>query len=251
MAFCIAFPDETSIPVLLLQESNNKEKILRYLLTDKIHSNHFSPMEKAYILKHCLKHMDIETASRKFLPLMKEKAQPHIITKFISLCDLEPELQQSIHFEQMTPKLGLELLALSKEDRKTLHTLFKQFEFGGGKQKRLLSLCQDLSRRKQTTITKMLAGKEYDDIIKHTEMNIPQKGASLLSLLYKQLYPQSNSAEEDFNKRVRRMNLPPSFSVEHSPAFEKDEVQLRVTFATLTHLEKQVTTIKKLQYPMA
>jgi ParB family chromosome partitioning protein len=207
-------------------------------------------MEKAYFLKHCLKHMSLETASHKFLPLMKEKAQPHIITKFISLCNLEPELQQSIHFEQINQKLGLELLSLSKEDRQTLHTLFKQFEFGGGKQKRLLSLCQDLSRRQQTTITTMLAGKEYDDIIKHSEMNLPQKGASLLALLHKQLYPQSNSAEENFNKQIRRMELASSCSIEHSPAFERDEVQLRVTFATLNHLEKQLATIKKLQQPI-
>ena len=247
MAFCDAFPDKKTIPVLLLPESNSHETILHYLLNDKIHANYFSPMEKAYFFQHCLKYMSLEEAALKFLPLMKEKTQPHIITRFISLCNLETELQQSVHSEQIHPKLGLELLSLAKEERKTIHTLFKKLEFGGGKQKRLLSLCKDLCGRRQTTITALLEEKEYEDILNHPEMNIPQKGASLLTLLHKQLYPQSNKAEDDFKKRVKRMELDPSCSIEHSQAFERDEVRLQVTFATLSQLEKRLETIKDLQ----
>ncbi len=247
MAFRDSFPDKSAIPVLLLQENNSQETILHFLLTDKIHSEYFSPMEKAYFFQYCLECMSVKTAAQKFLPLMNEKVQPHIITRLISLCNLEPEVQQSIHSGQINPKLGLELLSFSQTDRKTLHTLFKQLEFGGGKQKRLLTLCRDLSGRQQTTITTLLAGKEYNDILNHPEMNIPQQGASLLTLLHKQLYPQSNRAEEDFNRRVKRMELAPTCSVKHSQAFERDEVRLQVTFATLSHLEKQLATIKEIQ----
>ncbi len=77
-------------------------------------------------------------------------------------------------------------------------------------------------------------------------MNRPQKGASLLSCLHKQLFPESNRAEEDFNKRVKRMGLPASCTTEHSQAFEKDEVRLTITFPTLEAMEEQITTIKKL-----
>ena len=247
IAFREVFPDKKTIPVLLLQRNIGQETILQYLLTDKIYSGHFSPMEKAYFFQLCLKHMSLKSVAQKFLPLMKEKKQPHIITKFISLCNLEPELQQSVHTEQINPKLGLELLSLSKEDRSTLHTLFKRLEFGGGKQKRLLTLSKDLAGRQQTKISTLLAEKEYEDILNHPEMNLPQKGASLLTLLHRQLYPQSNRAEENFNKRVQRMELAPSCSIEHSPSFERDEVQLHLRFATLGDLEKQLATIKKLQ----
>lgn len=247
IAFRKVFPDKKTIPILLLQENIGYERILQYLLTDKIYSGHFSPMEKAYFFQLCLEHMSIKSAAQKFLPLMKEKSQPHIITKYISLCNLEPELQQSVHTEQINPKLGMELLSLSKEDRSTLHTLFRRLEFGGGKQKRLLALSKDLAGRQQTQISTLLTEKEYEAILNHPEMNLPQKGASLLTLLHSQLYPQSNGAEEDFNKRVQRMKLESSCSIEHSPAFERDEIQLHLKFATLDDLEKQLATIKKLQ----
>lgn len=250
MAFADAFPEETAITALVLPENSSHEQILRYLLDDKIFTRNFSPMEKAYFFRHCLKYMSLEATALKFLPLLAEKVQSHTITKLISLSELEPDIQQSIHSGVLNPKLGLELLALSSKDRMTLHTLFQQLEFGGGKQKRLLSLGKDLSGRLQKSLTELLTEKEFRSILEHPEMNLPQKGASLLSCLHKQLFPQSNRAEEDFNKRVKRMELSPSCTVEHSLSFERDTVQLRVEFPTFDTLEKQLTTIRTLTRTM-
>ena len=244
-AYQNTFPEETTIAALVLSSKLKQEEVLQYLLHYKLTTYNFSRMEKAYFFSHCLDCMLINDVAKTFLPQLNEKAQAHTINKYVSLTKLELPLQNSVHSEQLPMKVALELLTLPVEDRIKLHTLFEQLELGGGKQKRLLVLCKDLAGRQNINITTLLNEECYTDILEHQEMNRPQKGASLLSCLYKQLFPESNKAEEDFDKRIKRMELPPSCTTTHSPAFEKDEVILSITFPTLTAMEEQITKIKK------
>jgi len=245
-SFQNCFPDENNITVLVLPPDILHDEILQYLLDDKLVSGQFSFMEKAFFLQHCCKHLSIKEVAKKFLPPLNEKPQPYIIEKLLLLTTLELPLQQSIHLGQLSPKLGIELLTLSANDRTTLHNLFQQLEFGGGKQKRLFTLCKDLAFRQNKNITSLLTEEEYVAILDHCEMNKPQKGASLLNLLHKQLFPESNKAEDDFRKRVIQMELPKNCSVEHSPAFERNELSLTVQFKNMEELKKKVHRIKEM-----
>ena len=240
------FPEETHITVLVLPKDISDDEILQFVLNDKLVSGKFSIMEKAIFLQYCCKHLSLEEVSKSFLPPLDEKPQPYVIKKLILLTTLEPALQQSIHAGQLSHKLGHELLTLSAIDRTTLHDLFKQLELGGGKQKRLLTLCKELAFRQDKDITSLLTGDEYKAILTHSEMNVPQKGASLLNLLHKQLFPESNNAEDNFRKRVSRMELPANCIVEHSPAFERDEISLTVQFKDMEQLEKRTHIIKEI-----
>lgn len=244
-SFVNCFPDENQVTALALPSDIPHEEILQYILDDKLISDKFSVMEKAIFLQYCCNFLPSETVIQNFLSPLKEKPQPYILKKLLALTTLEPALQRSIHLESLSPKLGHELLTLSSDDRLKLHDLFQYLELGGGKQKRLLSLCKDLAYRQNKKITSLLAEDEYVAILEHTEMNVPQKGASILSLLHKQLFPESTIAEEDFRKRVLRMELPADCMVEHSPAFERDEISLTIQFKDMTQLEEQANRIKE------
>lgn len=245
-AFRTCFPDEKLVTVLVLPPDILHEEILQYLLEDRLVPGTFSIMEKAFFLQHCCRHLPLEVVAKRFLPPLDEKPQAYVIEKLLSLTTLERPLQQSIHSGKLSQKLGIELLALSANDRTKLHDLFLQLEFGGGKQKRLLTLCRDLAFRQGEAIASLLTEECYTTILDHSEMNVPQKGASLLTLLHKQLFPESNKAEDDFRKRVIHMELPTNCSIEHSPAFERDEISLTVQFKDMEHLEKQVHKIKEM-----
>ena len=245
-SFRNSFPDENHITVLVLYPDVSHEEILQCLLDDKLVSGKFSCMEKAIFLQYCCKYLSLKAVAKIFLPPLDEKPQPYVINKLISLTTLENPLQQSIHSGQLSQKLGIELLTLSANDRMKLHNLFLQLELGGGKQKRLFTLCKDLAFRQNKKITSLLAEDEYIAILDHSEMNEPQKGTSLLNLLHKQLFPESSNAENDFRKRVNHMELPTNCSVEHSPAFERDEISLTVKFKDMGQLEKQTRRIKEM-----
>ncbi len=240
------FPEQTHITVLILPADISDDDILLYLLSDKNVSGNFSDMEKSFFLRLCNKNRSLEEVSKTFLPLLGEKPQTHIAKKLLSLTTLEPNLQKSIHGSQLSSKLALELLTLPANDRMTLHDLFKQLELGGGKQKRLYSLCKDLSMRNNTDITTLLVENDYLSILNHSEMNVPQKGTTLLTLLQKQLFPQSSEAENTFIKRVRNLDLPDNCTVKHSQAFEVEEISMIIKFKNIEQLEEQAFKIKEM-----
>ena len=239
-------PSKTSITCLILDKDTSSEQILHTVLEDQLLSGSLSSIEKAYFFKYSLNYIEINEAAKNYLPILNEKIQPHTIKKFFRLLELEQELQISIHFGRINDKTAQELLSLTSSDRLTLHNIFLNLELGGGKQKRLLGLSKDLAYREGQTITELLSGSDCKEILTHSEMNQPQKISNLLTSLQKRLYPQSNSAEEVFLKKVHNMDLPASCSLTHSQAFEGDEVSLTIHFKDLLNVEKKLAEIKNI-----
>jgi len=203
-------------------------------------------METAYFFKYCLKHMEIEKAADSFFPVLEKKVQTHMIRRILPLLDLEPEIQESIHWGKIEEKMALELQQLTPDDRLTLFGIFQEFELGGGKQKRLLALTRDLAFGQDKTITALLAKPDFGLILDHPEMNRPQKASALFSLLQKKLAPESSAAEEAFQKAVYKMQLPAAYTLSHSPSFERDEVVITLRFDSLTEVENRLQEIKAL-----
>jgi ParB family chromosome partitioning protein len=239
-------PLEKCIPCLIVAESTSPKQILSYVLEDQLLSGSLTPMEKAFFFNHCLKHMDIDAAADSFLPILSEKPQPHTIKKLSRLLELESELQLSVHNGQLGERTAYELLTLNPRDRLALYNIFNELKLGGGKQKRFLALSKDLAYREERSIAELLDKPDFRDIRTHPEMNQPQKAATLLATLQKKLFPQSDSAEESFRKKIIKMNLPASCTVTHSQSFEKDEVSLTLRFNNLSEIEKQIATIQNL-----
>lgn len=234
----------TPINALILDEETPPQRVLHYLLEDQLISGTLSPMEKAYFFKYCLKYMKVEKAAHCFLPLLKEKVQPHRILQTLPLLDLEPEIQKNIHIGKIGERIALDLLLLTADDRLALYWIFQELELGGGKQKRLLALTKDLALGQGKTIATLLAEPDFSLILDHPEMNRPQKASALLTTLQKKLSPESSAAEENFRKTVSQMQLPPACSISHSPAFEKDEVYVTLRFYTLKEVENRLRKIK-------
>ncbi len=236
----------TSISALVLKEQTSPENLLRYILEDQLLTGTLSPMERAYFFSYSVPLIGISATKELFISLYGDAIQNHLITNSLLLLKLESDLQHNIHLGKINEKLAFELLRLDSADRLTLHSLFQELELGGGKQKRLLTLSKDLAFQHGKTITSLLLEKEFADILDHPEMNRPQKTATLLSTLQNKLFPQSSSAEEHFRKSVNRMKLPPSCSISHSQAFERDEITVSLCFQSLTEVKNRLPEIIKI-----
>jgi ParB/Sulfiredoxin domain len=234
------------INALILEEEIPPQILLHYILKDQMVAGTISPMETAYFFKYCLKYMDIEKAADSYFPVLEKKGQAHMINRILPLLDLEPEIQESIHWGKTEEKMALALQQLTPDDRLTLFAIFQEFELGGGKQKRFLALSKDLALRQDKTITALLAEPDFDLILGHPEMNRPQKASALLTLLQKKLAPESSAAEEAFQRAVYKMQLPTTYTISHSPAFERNEVYITLRFDSLTEIENRLHEIKAL-----
>ena len=99
-------------------------------------------------------------------------------------------------------------MKLDREDRTRIVDLIELLQLGGGKQKRLITLCRDIALRENISIGSLLDQPDMKAVIEHNEMNIPQKTNRLLSLLQKRCYPQSTAAREFFQSQLHALALP-------------------------------------------
>jgi hypothetical protein len=237
------------LPCLTLPPTLTPREMYLYVLADQQINGPLSPMETAFLLKHCLQKMDEREIKECFLPRLGHnghKNQSVWIHQFIRLTTLNTRTQHLIHQGLIIDKIAFELLELLPEDQEALFSLFELLQPGTGKQKRILSLSREMANRSCSTISSLLREPEFIQVFEHTEMNIPQKTHFLLDLLQRKAFPRSSDAEHFFKDRARRLNLPAHYELTHSLNFEKDEVSLTITFPNFERCEQAWHTMKDL-----
>ncbi len=201
-------------------------------------SSPFSPMEIAYFFSVGLQYLPIQELVQTFLAQMTGKSGVSILKKYLQLPLLEKEIQRLVHSLFISEGMALDLLKIEPEDRICLSRLFQEFQLGGGKQKRLFLLLRDICRLNSISMAVFLAEPEIIGILRHKEMNAPQKIQQLFTHLQQLSTPSYQADEDSFRSEINQLKLPRFCEVRHSAAFETDEVILNITFASLELLRK-------------
>jgi ParB family transcriptional regulator, chromosome partitioning protein len=232
---------QSSILFRVLPPDTPKRTILRVLLEDQISGRPLSIIEMAYYSQLCMNHLDEDEA----LAILPREPRLKIQRKhLLSLLEFDHATQRSIHFGHLAEKILYDLLKLNREDRTRLAGLIEQLQLGEGKQKRLVTLCREISVRENLPISILLDQPEIKTVIAHHEMNAPQKASRLLTLLQKRCYPQSTAARESFQTQLDALDLPRGWDICPSPFFEKDEVTLSLHFPDFEACKRILPSLK-------
>lgn len=232
------FLGQTTACCLVLPASLPSKTLLSCILTDQQLHAPLSPMESAFFIQHCLDALPEKEVVTVFLPRLGYRPQADLLDQLLALTSLDITIQRQVHQGLILEKTALELLNLSSDDRSTLSTLFQSCQMGPGKQKRLLTLAQDLANRTQQSISTLFLGQEFRAIIEHDEMNPPQKIHVLLESLQRKVSSRRDGAEQLFQKRIKGLDLPDNMTITHSLNFEKNEVFLTERFPDLESCEQ-------------
>ncbi len=204
-------------------------------------------MESVYFLRlvHCSPCDDGEKSALLNLLSSCKQSQSQL-QRSERLLQLEENLQELVHSRFQPETMALELLKLTTDERQRLVELFRAFEMGAGKQKRLFTLVRDIARREAATITEILRQPPLLDILQHRGMNQPQKANSLLTALQKLASPSLAADEEAFRRLVASLDPPPGCSIHHSPSFETDAVELTITFGAVDQFLEAWPTVQEI-----
>jgi ParB family chromosome partitioning protein len=231
--FCRIIPadlDKTAIFLLILEEANAGTPL--------------NIVEQIVFFEKLLQAASMDEAI-PMLELLGYKPQKHILMNLLKLRSLSAAVLQAMHAGTVHQKNAGKLLHFSIPDQELIVQLITALHFGGSKQQKLIELGMELIMRKGLPLKKILADFPSADALEQP-LNIPQHGAALLSWLYDQCCPQLSLAENNFNRRVGRLDLPPTMRIDHSPAFENEELTLSLRFPDWDSLEEVVKEIRKL-----
>ncbi|SDO81791.1 ParB/RepB/Spo0J family partition protein [Desulforhopalus singaporensis] len=228
-----------AINCLVLEATTAPLMILQIVLEDQLYSGlPLTIAEKARFLKiassHCSQD-EIETRFVDKLQIMRKRAYHEMLT---ALLDQDESLIIAAHRGDIQDQILGEMLQLQDNREKEFFVkVFQSLKLGGSKQKRLFHLVRDNAYKNRITISDFVRQPVITGILNHPELNNPQKFAHLADVLEQSLKPSFKKAEEDFNLSVKKLSLPKTHSLAHCQAFEKDEVTLSITFATLKECE--------------
>lgn len=235
----------TACPCLVALPASRPQTLLSLLIEAQGLTGSFSVMEIAHFFRIGSRYLPDDELAKLYLLRLTGKTNTSLLKGYSRLLSLENEIQQFVHDSLITENMAYELVRLSSVDRFSLLDIFRDFQLGGGKQKRLFSLLRDISHRQESGISDLLQEPAVREILQHSEMNKPQKVQTLLTLLQQMATPSLHADEELFRSAINRLKLPGCCAVEHSQAFETDAVELVIRFADLDCLQRSWPALQR------
>ena len=226
---------QETILALILPEKTEIHALLDLIFADQTLARPLSLPEKARFISICRKQLESEEQLPKFLGLLQLHRKSATLGHLDTLLHLDQEILEAIDQQYVQEKMAIDLLRLGDpEDILAVIRLFRQLQIGDNQQRKLISALRDLCRREQQSLASYLQqSPEIAAILTHENLNPPQKVQHLGRLLQERLSPEMTQADQAFDDRIKQLRLPANISLHHSPAFESNHVDLRITFGNL------------------
>jgi len=178
------------------------------------------------------------------LTLLGWKASNRVLERMEKALLLTPAAITALHLGYLHEK-NIDLVeTLSDSDQETLVRLIGEYKLGGSKQRNLLVFASDLSRRHNCSARTIIERWEQSRN-RGGDENKPQLVHDLFTWFSQQLSPRLYREEQQFNKLVQAMELPPSCSLRPTRAFEDTRLSLTIQFMDHAHFIKQWESIRK------
>jgi len=237
-----------SCPCLLIPAGPDPLATLALAMEEALLSGPLSPLSRAILLQKALALCSAqEEVARRFLSRLA--LPPHALPTILALTTLEQPMALALHEGRLDEKTALVLTSLSFRDRLSVFELIETLQLSVSNQRNVIALCQDLAKRQDSSLHTLLSDQGLRAIIAHPESNLPQKASAVLRYLRELQSPRLTEAEKKFSATVKRLALPKGVALNHSPAFEKDELTLSASFADQAAFDRAWPALSALLTP--
>lgn len=230
---CQILPQDTSLP------DQYAHQILRGLKGPDA-----SPVLQAHLIRQARQHLT-EARVLELLTLMDLKPQRATLEELDTLLHLAPSVMRAVHRRHITLKTARLFRKLDQGNQEALAQLLMVYRPGGSKQYKLVEMSAELALRHNCTINE-LVDPWLPKCDEDATENPPQRFQALLQHLSDLAWPERTRLEQEFNQRVRELQLPKSVTVVPAPSFEDDSVELRIHLGKISDVREKAELIRQL-----
>ena len=162
---------------------------------------------------------------------------PTMVAKVKSLGLLPMPVQSSILADTIPLAMAIELESMEADRAIAFAQLFDQLKIGLNKQKEIVTLIKEISRREAISIQEVMNDKDFVEIMTHQDLDRGQKGRKLRTYLRQRRYPSIAAVEKKFEMRRQNLNLGNDIKLIPPKDFEATSYGLNLTFSNLEHLK--------------
>jgi len=223
-------------------------KLFSTALHENLTTRGLNTVETAIALHKLVHQFKVESplVIRDYLPLFGLETNVKILSTYLSLAAMEEESKKYVLQEEVSRSNIRKLASLSHEDHLELIPFLSSMKLGESRLREILTLLEEISRRDQTSVGKVVRGPEIQEIIDHAELTLSQKTERVKRVLMALRYPRMNQLEESFDKKKRQLHLPPGIALYHHPYFESKGIRIEIQFMTLEEYRSLLITLSLL-----
>lgn len=234
-----------SVNTQILPKNTTIAEQLQIILSDQLTSAPLTIVERAFFIKLASKHLTKSEILSHFSNQLPCKKHQATIQEHLDLLETDTNILGMIHNNILSEQSAKSLLTMSAKDQTSISQLINQLRPGAGKQKRIITMLQDLSHRKHCTIATYIEQQHIQEILQHEGMNSPQKAQHLIDILQRKHTPSLHQAQIDFKNESLALNLPSYVELLPSHSFEKNNVFLTIKFNNLAEVKRKWSEIEK------
>ncbi len=170
---------------------------------------------------------------------------PDMIEKKKKLCALPDAVQSGLLSGAVALPTALALAGMAPETAALFAGLFNQLKMSLNKQKDVLELTWEISRRDGTAPESVLREAPVRTILaEDTDRN--RQTNALRQYLQQRRFPELTRARERFREQVKRLKLPPGARLAPPQDFEGKAFTLSLSFKTRQDLQRQAQAVQRL-----
>jgi ParB family transcriptional regulator, chromosome partitioning protein len=159
-----------------------------------------------------------------------------VIHKLRQLSGIAPEIQEGVLSNVISMAMALDLGQMEKSSGIALSTLFGYLKLGLNKQREILTMIQEIAFREHLAVKDILNSPEIQQIMVHEKWDRSRKAIHLRQYLRRRRYPSITSVENDFETRVRSLDLESGMTLIPPRDFEGTTFSFHIDFKNLGEL---------------
>lgn len=168
---------------LLIPSGLDPLSTLALAMEEALLSGPISPLARATLVAKALALCPAEEVAHRFLPRLALPPHPDALAAILALNSLEQPMALALHQGRLDERMALVLTTLSFRDRLSVFELIDTLQLSLSHQRHVVTLCQDLAKRQDTSIHTLLTDQGLRAIIAHPDSDLPQKASAVLRYL--------------------------------------------------------------------
>ncbi len=211
---------------------------------ENITSRGFNVVEKALLVEKFQNYLPDEEIIRQILPRLGFGPSYKHFEFLRKISFLEEEGKELLLQGKINPKVAVKLLDFSEEDRKILLEFFKALSPTASRQRQIIEILQDLSRRDNLSLREIFEEEGVQKFLHSEKLTPRQKEEAIYRHLWGRLMPRLKALEEQF-KAMSSAFAPLGTKLKHPPSFEKRGFILELEFKDLAELPQKLQALQE------
>ena len=242
----LSFLGATTAAVRYLPDDLPETTLIKIAIAENAFQRQLNVVEQSRCYRLLSRHFKRVDHQQELLRQLGLPANSAYINKVLPVVDMPEAIQFHLISGSLSLPIALKLSDLGKELGIRVAGLFDYLKIGLNKQRELIQLADEISRRDERSFEEVLWDRSVRAILKDEHKDRGLKIREIRRHLRQCRYPTITTFKERFMRYRDELALPPKVELRPPNDFEGADYELKVTFDEIDGLRKQLEQLLKL-----